>query len=208
MSFIAPVISPPAPPPWARNQQRTLVYHEVAFLLASDEIQTITQFWDTFVSEWGCGIEYGREIYTEITWPGWHVYGGTYWFDYRSYLQPEDPSSRTIAANEDNKCSYILKHRIVSKSVCTFTYLLQHIAELRWQGNTIRIMGLSTNSRYPLLSHAQGGSSNQSWRYELNEDQDEDFSTLEDLHQWQQAADIPNSIGGNNTDGSSHNVTN
>ena len=205
MSFIAPVVSPPAPPAWARNQQRTVVYHEVALFFASDEVQTIINFWDTFISEWGCGIEYGRESCTEITWLGWHVYGGTYWFDYRPYLNPEDPHSITIAANEDNRFSYILKHRLVSKSVCTVTYLLQHAASFRRQGNTIRLLGVDSIARYPHLSGLN--SCYKSWWYELNEDQDEDYSTWEDLHRWRQAADIPNAITGNNTDGSSHNIT-
>ena len=202
MSSIVPVVSPPAPPAWARNQQRTVVYHDVACFMASDELQTITNFWDTFISAWGSGIEYGREIHTEVTWPGWHVYGGTYWFDYSPHLNPEDPRSTTIAANEENRFSYILRHRMVSKSVRTVTNLLDHASLLRAQGVTIRLMGVESNARYPHLAGLP--SRYQSWWYELNEDQDEDYSTLEDLHRWRQAATIQNAISGNNSNGSSH----
>ena len=204
MSFTAPIVIPPAPPAWARNRQRTLAYHEVVFFFASDEIQTIKDFWDTFITQWGCGIEYGREIFTEITWPGWHVYDGTYWFDYRPYLNPEDPTCTSIAANENRRFSYILKHRLISKSVCTGSYLAQHAYSYMRQGITMRLLGVSENARYPHLSGL--ASRHQSWWYELSEDQDEDFSTLEDVLQWRQAATIPNAITGNNTNGSSHNV--
>ena len=208
MSFTAPIVPPHAPPPWAHQRQTTVVYHEVAFFCAGDDPQTIVNFWDSFLKDCGCGIEYGRQIHTEITWPGWHVYNGTYWFDYRPYLNRGDPTHITISRNEDNRFSFILKHRVVSKSPMTAHHLLRH-AELRRAqlGDEIRVMGVSSNTRHPLLSLSQGGSCNQSWRHELSEDQDEDFSTQEDLNQWQHAANIPNAIAGNNANGSSHDVT-
>ena len=170
--------------------------------IASNELQTITNFWDTFINAWGSRIEFGRAIHTEITWPGWHVYGGTYWVDYSPHLNPEDPHSTTIAANEENRFSYTLRHRMVSKSMCTVTYLLDHALLLRGQGITINFMGVSSNACCP---HSAGlPSCYQSWWYELNEDQDEDYSTLEDLLWWRQAATIPNAISGNNSNGSSH----
>ena len=208
MSFAAPIVPPPAPPPWAHERQTTVVYHEVAFLLAGDDPQVIINFWESFLKNWGCGIEYGRPIYTEITWPGWHVYGGTYWFDYKPYLNRGDPTHKTISRNEDNRFSFILKHRVVSKSPKTAHHLLKHAEQRRAQlGDEIRVMGVRANTRHPFLTLSQGGSCNISWIHELSEDQDEDFSTQEDLNQWQQAASIPNAIAGNNTNGSSHNVT-
>ena len=204
MSFTAPVISPPAPPLWARIRQQTLVYHEVTFFFASNDPQTIIDFWRSFITQWGGGIEYGREIHTEITWPGWYVHGGFFCCDYTPHLNPEDPRSTTIAANEENKFSYILRHRMVTKSVCTVTYLLDHASLLISQGVTIRLIGVQFNARYPHLASLP--SRYQSWWYELNEDQDEDYSTVEDLHRWRQAATILNAIGGNNSNGSSHSL--
>ena len=202
MSFTAPVVPPPAPPEWARLRQQTVVFYEVSFFMASDEVQTIRDFWTTFISAWGCGIEYGREINTEIGGPRWHVHGGFHCNDYSAHLNSEDPRSTSIKANEDGRFSYILRHKIVSKSVGTYSYLQDHAALLISQGVTIRLMGVSTNTRYPHLAGLP--SRYRSWWYELNEDQDEDYSTLEDLLQWRQAATIPNAISGNNANGSSH----
>jgi hypothetical protein len=176
----------------------------VTFFFASDDPQTIIDFWNGFIIQWGCGIEYGREIHTEITWPGWYVHGGFFCCDHTPHLSPEDPRSITIAANEENRFSYILRHRMVSKSVCTVTYLLDHASLLMGQGVTIRLMGVESIARYPHLAGLP--SRYQSWWYELNEDQDEDYSTLEDLHRWRQAATIQNAIGGNNSNGSSHDL--
>ena len=93
---------------------------------------------------------------------------------------------------------------MVSKSVCTVTYLLDHASLLMGQGVTIRLMGVESIARYPHLAGLP--SRYQSWWYELNEDQDEDYSTVEDLHRWRQAATIRNAIGGNNSNGSSHSL--